>query len=81
MNYNDISGIYYTYTAYAAKNPNGTFSSVEGTAPDIYVEQPIEAYFKREEIKRNGEDPYTIENRLKCDSVFVKAIEIIGENN
>ncbi|MGN0553117.1 MAG: S41 family peptidase [Oscillospiraceae bacterium] len=81
LNYNDISGIYYTYTAYAAKNPNGTFSSVEGTAPDIYVQQPIEAYFMREEIKRSGEDPYTIENRLKWDSVFVKAIEIIGENN
>lgn len=81
LNYNDISGIYYTYTAYAAKNPNGTFSSVEGTAPDIYVEQPIEAYFMREEIKRSGEDSYTIENRLKWDNVLVKAIEMIGENN
>lgn len=81
MNYNDISGIYYTYTAYAAKNPSGQFSSVEGMAPDIYVEQPIEAYFMREEIKRIGEDPYRIENRLKWDNVLVKAIEMIGENN
>lgn len=81
LNYNDISGIYYTYTAYAAKNSSGQFSSVEGTAPDIYVHQPIEAYFKREEIKRSGEDPYTIENRLKWDNVLVKAIEMIGENN
>lgn len=81
LNYNDISGIYYTYTAYAAMNPDGIFSSVEGTPPDIYVQQPVEAYFKRESIKRSGEDPYTPENRLKWDNVLIKTLELINQND
>lgn len=80
LNYNEISGIYYTYTAYAAKNPDGIFSSVDGTTPDVYVQQTIGAYFKREEIKHKGEDPYTIENRLKWDNVLIKTLELIKED-
>ena len=80
LNYNEISGIYYTYTAYAAKNPDGIFSSVDGTTPDVYVQQTIEAYFKREEIKHKGEDPYTIENRLKWDNVLIETLELIKED-
>ena len=65
----------------SAMNPDGVFSSVEGTPPDIYVQQPVEAYFKRERIKRSGEDPYTLENRLKWDNVLIKTLELINEND
>lgn len=77
LNYLDISGIYFTYTRYAAMNPDGMFSSVSGTAPDIYVQQPIEAYFIREELRAEGKDINNFENRLKWDNVLSKAVEMI----
>ena len=80
LNYLDISGIYFTYTRYAAMNPDGMFSSVSGTAPDIYVQQLIEAYFIREELRAEGKDINNFENRLKWDNVLSKAVEIIEEN-
>ncbi len=80
LNYNDISGIYYTYTAFAAMNPDGTFNSVEGTAPDIYVQQPLDAYFEREELLSEGEDPYSFDNCLKWDNILIKTLELIKED-
>lgn len=78
-NFNEISGIYYSYTPYAAMNSDEGFSSVWGTAPDVYVNKNIESYFIRTEIQKSGEDPYTYENRLKWDNVLIETIEIIKE--
>ena len=80
LNYLDISGIYFTYTRYAVMNSDGMFSSVSGTAPDIYVQQLIEAYFIREELRAEGKDINNFENRLKWDNVLSEAVEIIEEN-
>ncbi len=78
-NYNEISGIYYSYTPYAAMNSDRGFSSVWGTAPDISSQKNIESYFIRTEMQKNGEDPYTYENRLKWDDVLIETLEIIKE--
>lgn len=79
LSYLDISGIYFTYTEYAAVDLGGNCSSVYGTAPDIYVRQTVEDYFIREEIKAEGKDPNNLENRLKYDSVLIRTLELINE--
>lgn len=78
-NFNEISGIYYSYTPYAAMNSDKDFSSVCGTAPDVYINKNIESYFIRTGIQKSGEDPYTYENRLKWDNVLIETLEIIKE--
>ena len=69
------SGLYFYFTEFKYINPNGTDNSVYGTAPDIYSDVSVENYFLREEIRSGGENPYTIENRFKWDSVFREAVE------
>lgn len=69
------SGLYFYFTGFKYINPDGTDNSVYGTAPDIYSDISVENYFLREEIRSGGENPYTIENRLKWDSVFREAVE------
>lgn len=71
----DRSGLYFYFTEFKYINPDGTDNSVYGTAPDIYFDTSVENYFLREEIRSGGENPYTIENRLKWDSVFGEAVE------
>ncbi len=78
-NFNEISGIYYSYTPYAAMNSDGGFSSVWGTAPDIYIQKNIESYFIRTEMQKNGKDPFTYENRLEWDNILIETLEIIKE--
>ncbi|MDE6709705.1 MAG: hypothetical protein K2J76_04370, partial [Oscillospiraceae bacterium] len=72
----DRSGLYFYFTEFMYINPDGTDNSVYGTAPDIYSDVSVENYFLREEIRSGGENSYTIENRLKWDSVFREAVEI-----
>ena len=69
------SGLYFYFTEFKYINPDGTDNSVYGTAPDIYSDTSVENYFLREEIRSGGENPYTIENRFKWDSVFREAVE------
>lgn len=71
------SGLYFYFTEFKYINPDGTDNSVYGTAPDIYSDVSVENYFFREEIRSGGENPYTVENRLKWDSVFREAVEIL----
>lgn len=71
------SGLYFYFTEFKYINPDGTDNSVYGTAPDIYSDVSVENYFLREEIRSGGENPYTIENRFKWDSVFREAVETL----
>ena len=77
LDYSDISGMYYTYTEYRSYNEDGNVNSVYGTAPDIYLNTNVENYFIRKELVQNGDDPYTLKNMLKWDSVLAETIEFI----
>ena len=80
LDYLDISGIYFAYTRYAAMNSDGTFSSVTGTSPDIYLGQPIEAYFIRVRLEAEGKDINNLENRLEWDNVLIETVKMIEES-
>lgn len=73
------SGIYFYYTEYTSLNPDGTDNCVYGTAPDILLNADPESYFIRERLRRNGEDIYSLENRLEWDSVLRQVFELMSE--
>lgn len=73
------SGLLFTYNPAYSLNSNGTNNSVYGTSPDIYSELSVENYITQQEFIKNGEDPYTYENRLKWDNVLIETLEIIEE--
>ncbi|MBQ8781107.1 MAG: S41 family peptidase [Oscillospiraceae bacterium] len=68
-----LSMAYYPAIAF---NPDGTNNSVYGTEPDIYISYSFEDDIILNDMLRNGEDPYTYENRLKWDNALLKAIEV-----
>lgn len=72
------SGIYFYYTEYSSLNPDGTYNSVYGTAPDILLEADPESYFTRERLRESGEDIYSTENRLEWDGVLRQACGLAG---
>lgn len=72
------SGIYFYYTEYSSLNPDGTYNSVYGTAPDILLEADPESYFTRERLRESGEDIYSPENRLEWDGVLRQACGLAG---
>lgn len=62
-------------------NPDGSSSTVYGTAPDVYVPVDIDA-FNEARVRRDcGEDIYSIESRLTYDSVLIKAYKDITAND
>ena len=73
------SGLLFTYNPSYSLNSDGTNNSVYGTSPDIYSELSVENYLTQQELIKNGEDPYTYENRLKWDNVLIETLEIIKE--
>lgn len=75
------SGIYFYYTEYASLNPDGTDNGVYGTAPDILLKADPESYFIRECLREQGEDIYSLENRLEWDGVLRQTYELIKEQN
>ncbi len=77
LNFLEKSGIYYYYTEYQSFNPDGTGSSAYGAAPDIYLTSDIENYFTRKQLIDEGEDPFTLENRLKWDGTLRQVYDII----
>jgi len=75
LNFLENSGIYYYYTEFQSFNPDGTGSSAYGTVPDIYLTSGIENYFIRKQLIEEGENPHSLENRLKWDGTFRQAYE------
>lgn len=70
------SGLVYIYMPELAFNSDGSNNAIYGTAPDIYVREGVP-----DKKEFASSDPYTYENRLKWDSVLIKAIETIGKEN
>lgn len=71
------SGIYFYYTEYDSMNPDGTSNGVYGTAPDVFLTADAENYFIREQLRAQGKDIYSLENRLKWDGVLRQTYELI----
>ena len=71
------SGIYFYYTEYDSMNPDGTSNGVYGTAPDVFLTADAENYFIREQLRAQGEDIYSLENRLKWDGALRQTYELI----
>lgn len=70
--------IYYPSIAY---NIDGSNNSIHGTSPDRFIyEYNIEHLSIMKELFRNGQDPYTYENRLKWDNVLIETLEIVQAN-
>lgn len=69
------------YTEYASLNPDGTDNGVYGTAPDILLKADSESYFIRERLRKQGEDIYSLENRIEWDGVLRQTYELIKEQN
>lgn len=73
------SGLYFYFTDYKYINPDGTDNSVYGTAPDVYAVINSGLRESRDEMILQGINCDTYENRLKWDSVLIKTIESIKE--
>lgn len=75
------SGLYFYYTPFKSLNRDGTDNSVYGTSPDIYVTLDSDMLKKQDELILRGEPYGTYENRLKWDSVLIRALEEAEKNN
>lgn len=73
------SGLLFIYNPSYSLNGDGTNNSAYGTSPDIYSDLSAEGFLTYESLIKNGDDPYTYENRLKWDSVLIKTLEMIEE--
>lgn len=71
------SGLYFYYTPFKSLNRDGTDNSVYGTSPDIYVTLDKDFLKNRDELFLRDEPYGTYENRLKWDSVLIRALEEI----
>lgn len=51
-------------------------NAVYGTPPDKYIYQSVEGFYKRCDMRKQGVDVYTYENRLFWDNVLVETMKM-----
>lgn len=59
---------------------SGHSNGVYGTAPDVFLTADAENYFIREQLRVQGEDLYSLENRLKWDGVLRQIYGLIKQS-
>ncbi len=74
------SGLCIYYTPFKTLNNDGTDNSVYGTSPDVIVNIARDKLMNCDKLIMQNINYRTYENRLLWDSVLIKTIEIINEN-